>query len=318
MTQHLSQAQQAQQTNRTADGRYTVKTHAEAEVSLSGSSQQSTASLVPDEVAHNLVATETGITGDEHDAISVDVVDQLQQSRNFSPENVRALTSQIGQNRLGYDPVGRAALRHALTQMPPEQAHYARNELNIMSSGQYAQPNHHATHGQDTALDGSPNAPIAVTDPKVQSGKFFDTVTAEGTTFHRVRDGVVPVEPQAIRIQTDRPLADEDVAKISQMTGYALRTAGQGEGASDPIQDTPYSFIVHNDTTKGGQCKNLDRFQANLHTIMHHGSPVRKTDRAGAGTKGTKLIDGYGSDSPGIEIYYDDAAVDPEHQQTGR
>src|SRR5699024_11444889 len=94
------------------------------------------------------------------------------------------------------------------------------------------------------APDGSPDAPIAVTDPAVQSGKFFDTVTADGTTFHRVRDGVVPVEPQAIRIQTDRPLADEDVAKISQMTGYSLRTAGQGEGASDPIQDTPYSFKI--------------------------------------------------------------------------
>src|SRR5699024_7937370 len=34
MTQYLSPAQQAQQTNRTADGRYTVKTHAEADINL--------------------------------------------------------------------------------------------------------------------------------------------------------------------------------------------------------------------------------------------------------------------------------------------
>jgi len=34
MTEHLSQAQQAQQTNRTSDGKYTTKTHSEAEVDL--------------------------------------------------------------------------------------------------------------------------------------------------------------------------------------------------------------------------------------------------------------------------------------------
>src|SRR5699024_11583093 len=34
MTQYLTPAQQAHQTHRTADGRYTVKTHAEADINL--------------------------------------------------------------------------------------------------------------------------------------------------------------------------------------------------------------------------------------------------------------------------------------------
>src|SRR5699024_1809617 len=91
---------------------------------------------------------------------------------------------------------------------------------------------------------GSPDNPILGTSDAVQSGEVFDTVVSKGRTFHRVRDGVEPIEPQAIRIQADRALDEDDLATIAQITGYSLRTAGQGEGASDPVQDSAYSFIV--------------------------------------------------------------------------
>jgi hypothetical protein len=41
-----------------------------------------------------------------------------------------------------------------------------------------------------------------------------------------------------------------------------------------------------------------------LPSIVKHGSQVRKTDRAGAGTKGTRLVEGLGADLQ-VTIYYD-------------
>lgn len=47
----------------------------------------------------------------------------------------------------------------------------------------------------------------------------------------------------------------------------------------------------------------MDEFQAQLGQLVNDGSPVRRTNRAGADTKGTRLIDGI----PGLQVtvYYD-------------
>lgn len=311
MTKPMTVAQKMQQDNRDHGGRYAHKHHSEVQ-----GVELPPLPLVSDEAAEQVTRDATSITDEEFQRIGDEVVTAVQHSRDFTPENIRSITSSIGHSQLGYDPVGAAALRHALTHLDPEAAHYARNLLNRRHpeafGGKLAQDVPQASQGHPETFQhplGSPDNPILGTSDAVQSGEVFDTVVSKGRTFHRVRDGVEPIEPQAIRIQADRALDEDDLATIAQMTGYSLRTAGQGEGASDPVQDSAYSFIVHNDTTKGGQHKHLDRFQANLHTFMHQGTPVRKTDRGGPGTKGTSLIEGFGRDAPKIEIFYDDADV---------
>lgn len=311
MTKPMTVAQKMQQENRDHGGRYAHKHHSEVQ-----GVELPPLPLVSDEAAEQVTRDATSITDEEFQRIGDEVVTAVQHSRDFTPENIRSITSSIGHSRLGYDPVGAAALRHALTHLDPEAAHYARNLLNRRHPEAFgdklSQDVPQAPQGHPETFQhplGSPENPVNATSDAVQSGEVFDTVVSKGRTFHRVRDGVAPMEPQAIRIQADRALDEDDLATIAQMTGYSLRTAGQGEGASDPIRDSPFSFNVHNDTTKGDQYMHLDRFQANLHTFIHQGTPVRKTDRGGPGTKGTRLINGYGRNAPGIEIYYDDASV---------
>lgn len=314
MANQMTAAQQAQQGNRRTSGQYDNKHHSEPQgVTLPP------LPLVSDHAAKHVTREATAITDQEFERIGEDLVTAVQKSRDFTPQNIRAITSQIGHQRLGYDPVGAAALRNALASMEPEAAHYARNLLNQRHPEAFdgystKQPSQAVTVHPETVQHplGSPDNPVNVTSDAGLSGEVFDTVVSKGRTFHRFRDGVDPMEPQAIRIQADRKLDDDDVSKIAQLTGYSLRTAGQGEGASDPIQDSDYSFIVHNDTTKGGQYKRLDKFQSNLHTFMHQGTPKRKTNNSGPGTKDTSLVDGYGRQAPKIEIYYDDAIVDDE------
>jgi hypothetical protein len=50
----------------------------------------------------------------------------------------------------------------------------------------------------------------------------------------------------------------------------------------------------------------LEDFEEALPQILSEGSPIRKTDRSGPGTKGTRLVEGFGADLA-AEIYYDDA-----------
>lgn len=145
--------------------------------------------------------------------------------------------------------------------------------------------------------DGSFEHPVHSNDPRVQAGEVFDNVTVDGTTFSRRRDGVYPTAPYALRIQADRPLDDEQMLTLAGVTGYAMATAGRGEVMSDPERDSPYSFVVHSDTTKGGRYRHLDRFEENLGTYIEDGgSPIRKKD-------GLRAIEM--PNAPKIEIYYD-------------
>lgn len=153
---------------------------------------------------------------------------------------------------------------------------------------------------------GTAEDPAPYTDPRVQAGEVFDTVDFGGTSFHRRREGVHPSGPYALRIQANRPLGDTDMQNLAGMAGYAMMTAGRGEGMSDPLRDSPYSFVVHNDTTKGGQYRNLERFEENLaEYLAGGGTPARTSDRAGVGTKGTRALDSSLDPDTKIEIYYD-------------
>lgn len=146
-------------------------------------------------------------------------------------------------------------------------------------------------------------------DPDVQAGAVHDTVVADGTTFHRLRPGINPGTPYAFRFQADRPLSDAEVQQAAQLVGYSYAANVRGEPLGDPVRDTPYSFVVGADTTKSrsddiGMA--LEEFEEDLPVMFEQGSPVRKTDRAGAGTKGTRLVEGFGDTTPSFEIYADD------------
>lgn len=123
--------------------------------------------------------------------------------------------------------------------------------------------------------------------------------------FHRSRDGVSPDVPSAMRFEADRPLTDEETQRLAQLIGYKYSTLGRGEPMGDPERDSARSFIMGADTTKGRVYSHLDDFEDNLEEFLNEGSPVRKTNRAGAGTKGTRLVEGFGDPTLKIEVYYD-------------
>lgn len=138
----------------------------------------------------------------------------------------------------------------------------------------------------------------------------FDTVDVPGRgTFHRRRDGVYPGTPYAMRFEANRPLTDDEMRQMAQLIGYRYAATVRGERLPDPERDSPYSFVLSTDTTKSRSDDlgiALEDFEEDLDGFVHAGSPVRTTDRAGAGTKGTRLVDGLGDPDLHIEIYYDD------------
>lgn len=70
----------------------------------------------------------------------------------------------------------------------------------------------------------------------------------------------------------------------------------------------PFSFVVSADATKSASDDTgvaFERFHDQLPELLLDGSPIRKTDRAGAGTRGTRLVEGFNDADLKIELYYD-------------
>ena len=86
--------------------------------------------------------------------------------------------------------------------------------------------------------------------PDVQAGVIRDAVDVDGTVFHRRREGTYPDAPNAMRIQASRPLTDQDLQRMAQLVGYQYAAEVRGEPLSDPLRDSPFSFIIAADTTK--------------------------------------------------------------------
>lgn len=153
--------------------------------------------------------------------------------------------------------------------------------------------------------DGTAENPYPASSPEVQSGAVVDTLVAEnGTVFHRSRYDCGPNEPSAVRIQANRPLTAAEVEQMGGLVGYALMSTVGGEPADDPEQDSPYSFVMRKNTSKGRG--SLNRFEGSLNDVIINGSHLRTTNRQGAGTAGTRVVDGIGDDTLEFEIYYDD------------
>jgi len=160
-------------------------------------------------------------------------------------------------------------------------------------------------------------APVPVEHPSVQDGAVFDSVSVDDQVFHRRRDKVFPGEPYAIRLQANRPLTDDEARHVAGAMGYAYRSTVAGEPLGMPQRDTPYSFVVSADTTKSARDDlgmALEAFEDMLPTMIDEGSSVRKTDRAGAGTKGTRLVEGMHEPDLAFEVYYDSVFDDRRTQ----
>lgn len=126
-------------------------------------------------------------------------------------------------------------------------------------------------------------------------------VRADSYNFHNY--------PDDMRIQASRPLTDAEVQRVAQLTGYQHRSTLNGEGLSDPDRCGKASVLVGTDNTKSSGRKSMfTDFEDGLEATLQEGSPVRKTDRAGAGTKGTRLIEGLGNDVT-FTLYYKDDSV---------
>lgn len=132
-----------------------------------------------------------------------------------------------------------------------------------------------------------------------------DVVEVEGYgTFHRRRPGVFPDQPYQVRIQLSRELEPGEEHHLAQLVGYAYSRTG-GERLGEPFRDAPNSVVMYMDTTKGRAYRHLeDRFEDGLDAMLEAGSPVRRTDRAGAGTAGTRAVEGLGYVGP-VHIFYD-------------
>ncbi len=160
-------------------------------------------------------------------------------------------------------------------------------------------------------------AAVPVEHPAVQGGAVFDSVSVDDRVFHRRRDKVYPGEPYAIRLQANRPLTDDEARHVAGAMGYAYRATVAGDPLGMPERDTPYSFVVSADTTKSARDDlgmALEAFEDMMPTMIDEGSSVRKTDRAGAGTKGTRLVEGMHEPDLAFEVYYDDVFDDRKTQ----
>lgn len=131
-----------------------------------------------------------------------------------------------------------------------------------------------------------------------------DEVIYDGVKFTRLSENNLIHVPYAIRVQVGKELTEEEAQQVSQLFGYEYAKTG-GERGNYFEQDSPNSIIVHSDTTKGRSYRRLDEFVESLPETLKNGTPVRKTDRAGEGTKGTRLVEGM-KDLGYVELYADD------------
>lgn len=138
-------------------------------------------------------------------------------------------------------------------------------------------------------------------------------VIVDGRTFHRLRENVYANWPDSIRVEADRELSNDEVRRMGGIVGYLQRSTLRG---SEPIsehivRDGPNSFVVFQDATKTFSDDvgvAYEKFEDALEGAFSEGTPVRKTNRSGPGTAGTRAIEGVGDVR--ISIWYDDVVTD--------
>jgi hypothetical protein len=157
-------------------------------------------------------------------------------------------------------------------------------------------------------------------DPRVQRGEIIDRIVDRaGRIFSRSRDGVTPDAPEFVRIQLNRPLLEEEEDRIAALVGYAWKTKMRPDKYANSVEvedkDSPCSVILsvdlYRENPRSNEHRSLLEFQETLYEYMEDGTPIRTSDRAGHGTKDTRLLQGLeGADDLSFEVYYDSVEGD--------
>lgn len=166
-----------------------------------------------------------------------------------------------------------------------------------------------------TSIDDKGRLVYDVRHPHIQRGLVAYAVKVDDTVFYRRRDGVYPGTPYAMRFQASRPISDEEMQQFTSLVGYAYRSTVVGEPIGRPERDSVGSFVIHADTTKSRRDDlglALEDFEQTLPAMIREGSPMRKTDKAGPGTKGTRLVEGIADPDLTFDTYYDDIIEDSQ------
>jgi hypothetical protein len=94
-----------------------------------------------------------------------------------------------------------------------------------------------------------------------------------------------------LRIQVDRDLDAEEARHLAALVGYRWRATGGESLGGEVHRDAPNSIIVYADVTKAGSFPRVASFFDEVGDVVREGSKVRTTDRAGEGTKRTRLVE---------------------------
>lgn len=110
------------------------------------------------------------------------------------------------------------------------------------------------------------------------------------TSYYKLDEGIYNWEYDTMLIKASRPITDDEMLQLSQLVGYAYSVLA-GEGLDWPVRASEDSFTVFSDSTKCRN-KNFHEFHDKLASTISEGTPIRKTNRAGEGTKGTRKTNG--------------------------
>ncbi|WP_295822399.1 hypothetical protein [uncultured Deinococcus sp.] len=102
-----------------------------------------------------------------------------------------------------------------------------------------------------------------------------------------------------LSVLIDRALTSDDIARVSGCIGYALRQTLAGEDLSDPVTvilrgaSTLITYWYDSTKSRRDDPDHEGALRLAARYIVE-GSPIRTTNRAGAGTQGTRLVSGIG------------------------
>lgn len=148
----------------------------------------------------------------------------------------------------------------------------------------------------------------ALTDRAPLPRKPRETLYFADTTFHLRHDDVFGHYPTKMIVRADRPLSDAEVDRIHHLIAYSLRCHLRCETIHKPVRinDNHLLFAVPTPTARRSEAMlGLEAFEDSLPNTLVEGTPVRTTDRAGVGTKGTRAVEGLGMSAPWLDLYYD-------------
>ncbi len=111
-----------------------------------------------------------------------------------------------------------------------------------------------------------------------------------------------------LAVKVSKRLTKPEGDRLAQIVGYAWRAFMRAESLGAYYQHGHDKIVfwqadttktVRDDVTEGWR-----DFLATLPRMVREGTPIRKTDRAGANTKGTRLVEGLGPDVT-VTVYAD-------------